>query len=416
MSRIIFSLTLLFPLACLCPSDLSAQQWSRFRGPNGEGKSTLKGVPAKWTMDDYEWVIKLPGKGHSSPVIWDDHLFITTSEGDGTRTVMCLDAMTGETRWEDSITLQPNHLHKKNSYASGTPATDGEHVYVAFADEQHYTILAYNFSGERLWSQDMGSFTSQHGQGVSPIVYEGLVIVPDDQMGPSKIVALNAESGEPVWTSTRGYRKTSYSTPMILNVDGKDLLICISGALGIAGLDPKTGEELWTSGELPLRTVASPIYGEGRLIASCGSGGVGKFMVAVDPNKKGEVTSERTRGLPYVPTPIIHEGHIYLWNDKTSICCVDLNGDLSQNVWSERIEGNFSGSPVLIDDKIYCISEEGDVVVIAAKPEFKLYGRSPLGDASYATPAVANGRVYLRGFSSLACLKAVSGSRVSSTD
>ena len=395
-----------FSLSALI-SPAAAQEWARFRGPNGEGKSSVKGMPTKWTMEDYDWVIDLPGVGHSSPILWGKSLFLTTGNGDGTRTVMCLDALTGETIWEDTVALQANHLHKKNSYASGTPACDGKRLYVPFADEQHYTLLAYSLTGERLWSRDLGSFTSQHGQGVSPMIYEGLVIVQDDQKGPSRIFALDAESGDEVWSEGTASRETSYSTPMIININSQDLLVSISGAMGIIGLEPKTGKILWNSGELPLRTVASPIFGEGRLFASCGQAGVGKFMVAVDPKQKGQVTAERTRSLPYVPTPIVHEGHLYLWNDTTSVCCVDLTGDLSENVWSTRMEGNFSGSPVLIDGKIYCVSEEGDVVVIDAKPTFKLYGRSPLGDSSYSTPAVANDRLYLRGFSSLACLKAV---------
>ena len=129
-------------------------------------------------------------------------------------------------------------------------------------------------------------------------------------------------------------------------------------------------------------------------------------MVGFDPSGKGAVKAERKQNLPYVPTPIVHEGHLYLWNDDGVICCVDLNGDLSDNVWRERVGGKFSGSPVLIDGRLFCISEEGDIVVVDAKPMFKLYGKSSLGDESYATPAVGNGRVYFRGFRSLACLKA----------
>lgn len=398
----------LYVVALLLQSGTSiADDWTRFRGENGVGKSDLKGVPTEWKKDDYEWVIELPGKGHSSPVIQGDQLFVTTGSADGKRTLHCLNSYTGKNIWSDSIKLEANHLHKKNSYASGTPTIDSERVYVAFADEKQYTLLAYSLDGERLWSRDLGNFTSQHGQGVSPIIYKGKVIVPDDQNGPSKVVALDAETGEEIWTTAdRKFRKTSYATPMILSVDGQDQIVCLSGALGLSGLDPKTGEELWNSGELPLRTVASPVLGEGLLFAGCGSGGRGKFMVAVDPKQKGKVISERTQNLPYVPTPIAHEGHLYLWNDDGIVCCIDLSGDLSKNVWRERVGGTYSGSPVLIDGKLYCISEEGMVTVVDASPKFKKRGASPLGDESYATPAVANDRVYLRGFDSLACLKA----------
>ncbi len=384
----------------------SAQNWTRFRGANGEGKSDLKGVPTQWSEDQYEWVIDLPGKGHSSPTVIDNLLFVATGESNGKRTLHCLNATTGKPIWKDSIELEANHLHRKNSYASGTPAVEDGMVYVAFADEQQYALLAYNLKGERQWSQDLGTFTSQHGQGVSPMVYDGKVIVPSDQMGPSKVVAFDAKTGEHVWTSERDFRKTSYATPMVVNVKGKDQLICLSGALGLTGLDPQTGKSLWQSGQLPKRTVASPVYGNGLLFASCGSGGRGSNLVGVDPAGQGAVKNERKQNLPYVPTPIVHEGHIYLWNDDGIVCCVDLNGDFSKNVWRERVGGTYSGSPVLIDGKIYCISEEGEIAVIDAKPEYKFYGKSPLGDESYATPTVANGRVYFRGFHSLACLKA----------
>lgn len=408
--------SVVWSVGCVCFLALTAygEEWSRFRGPDGSGSSQLQGVPTSWTKDDYEWVVELPGKGHSSPAIWEDKLFLTVGTDDGERIVLCLNGSTGETIWKDSIKLDPNHLHKKNSYASGTPATDGQRVYVAFADEAKYTLLAYRLDGERLWSRDLGSFTSQHGQGVSPIVHNGKVFVPDDQMGPSKIVALNAQTGDELWSSERKFRRTSYSTPIIVKVDGKDQLICLSGAVGLAGLDPETGKELWHSGELPMRTVASPVYGDGLLFASCGSGGRGKLMVAVNPKEGGKVHAERAQNLPYVPTPIIHEGYLYLWNDDGIVCCVDLKAeDLTKNVWRERVGGTYSGSPVLISGKLYCISEDGEIAVVDASPTFKQYGKSPLGDQSYSTPAVANGRVYFRGFHTLACLKANTTAKVS---
>ena len=407
-------------LAIVCGVVLSAvvaqaDNWPRFRGPNGAGSSDLKGVPTTWTQEDYEWVVELPGKGHSSPVIWDELLFVTTGKEDGSRTLLCLNAITGETIWSDTVQLAANHLHKKNSYASGTPALDAQHVYVAFADEQHYTVSAYTHGGERVWTRDLGTFTSQHGQGVSPMIYKDLVIVPNDQKGPSQVVAFNAKTGEEVWTTKdRKFVHASYSTPISLNVDGRDQIISLSNAVGISALDPQTGEEIWASGELPQRTVGSPIFVNGLLIASCGSGGVGRFMVAVDPSGRGDVSQthvkgERVQNLPYVPTPLVRDNSLFLWNDNGVVCCVDATGDLTKNVWRERVGGNYSGSPVMIDNRIYCVSEEGDIAVIDASPEYHLYGKSPLGDASYATPAVAHGRVYFRGFHKLACLKARNG-------
>ena len=236
-----------------------------------------------------------------------------------------------------------------------------------------------------------------------------LLIVPNDQKAPSSIIALNKDSGEIAWkTSDRAFRETSYSTPMLIQgPDGRDQLVCISGATGVTGLDPTNGSMLWGSGEMPQRTVASPIYGGGVVIALSGQGGRGKYMVAVEPGAKGRESNIRythDRDLPYVPTPVVHEGRVYLWLDNGVVSCIDLaSGEV---VETQRIGGNFSGSPILIDGKLYCISEQGEVVVVEATPELQVLGRSPLGDESYSTPAVAGDRVYLRGFHKLACLKA----------
>lgn len=395
----------------LAPTSGRASEWTRFRGPNGTGISHLEGVPRHLGQ---RTITNGPSLCRASVtrrrVVWDDRLFVTCGGEKGSRTLLCLNAASGETVWTDTVDLGANHLHRKNSYASGTPATDGERVYVAYADEEHYLVLGYSLAGEKLWTRDLGSFSSQHGQGVSPIVHGDLLIVPNDQMGPSSIIALNRKTGETVWESKRNFRRTSYATPFILEVDGgQPQLICLSGATGLTGLDPETGTEIWRSGELPMRTVGSPVFGEGVVIASCGSGGRGKHMVAVEPTGNGDVSESHVRfvrkqNLPYVPTPVMWEGHLYLWNDDGVVCCVDPK--TGENVWRERVGGNFSGSPVLIDGALYCISEDGEVVVIDASPTYRLHGRSPLGDASYATPAVANGRVYLRGFSRLCCLKA----------
>ncbi len=406
--------SVLFGLICwiLGPANLKSEEnWPRFRGENGTGISRQDGFPVSWSQADYEWVVDLHGKGHSSPVIWGKRLFVTVGTEAGGRILRCLNAETGQELWSQELGLEANHLHLKNSYASGTPAVDGERVYCTFADEKQYLVLAYTLEGDLVWSADLGSFTSQHGQGVSPIVAGELVIVPNDQMGPSTVAALDRKTGKIVWNSSRTFRRTSYSTPIIYHdPTGRDQVICVSGATGVTGLDLNTGRQLWISGQMPLRTVASPVMGHGLVIASCGSGGKGKYLVAVDPTGEGNVSEthiryERKRILPYVPTPIVRGEQLFLWTDDGIVCCLDMK--TGKDIWQKRVGGKFSGSPVLIGDKLYCISEAGEVVVLAIEPEAKILGRSPLGDESYATPAVANGRLYLRGFHSLACLKSL---------
>jgi outer membrane protein assembly factor BamB len=394
---------------------IEAQNWPRYRGINGSGISEVKGLPVEWTEEDYEWVVEIPGLGHSSPVIWGDRLFLTSGDENAGRMLLCYNALTGEHLWTQTLHLSVDHLHKKNSYGSCTPAVDGERVYVAFADDTQYLFAAYDLEGNQLWSKDLGAFDSQHGQGQSPMVVPelDLVILTNDQIGPSFIAAFNRKSGDEVWRTARKSRETAYSTPMLLTLEGqKSQLICSSGAVGICGLDPETGRELWSSGELPMRSVSSPVYGSGVVVATCGSGGVGKYMVAVDPTGTGEVSKthviwERTitDKLPYVPTPVVLGPHVFLWTDQGIVVCADMKSGAT--ISQKRVAGgNYTSSPVIVDGRLYNVSETGEVVVVDASPELEILGRSPLGDHSHASPAVANSRLYLRGFQRLACLKA----------
>ncbi|WP_437185205.1 PQQ-binding-like beta-propeller repeat protein [Planctomicrobium sp. SH668] len=385
------------------------ENWSRFRGPNGEGISLQRGIPTEWSETDYEWTIQLPGKGHSSPVVWGQFLFLTSGLEDGTRTILCIDSFSGEERWAKSIQLLPNKLHKKNSYGSGSPTTDGKRVYVAEADPEHFLINAYDFEGSLVWQRDLGPYAASHGIGISPVVYQDMLIVPNDQDGPSSIEALDLETGETRWSTERKVETASYATPMIAQINGVEQIITLSGATGIAGLDPLSGKEIWASGRLPQRTVASPVYANGLFFATCGEEGRGTQMIAVDPLRKSDdlslVHAVRKKMMPYVPTPLTLGDYMYLWNDDGTACCLDLRDDLQKNVWRERIGGNYSGSPVIIDGRIYCISEEGDVKIIDASPKFRAYPGGKIPDESYSTPAIANGRLYLRGFHTLSCLK-----------
>lgn len=403
--------TLLPLFVSIAPAaDIDATTWTRFRGPNGAGTSDLKTLPVAWTSADYEWVRELPGKGHSAPVIWKGKLFVTSGFEDGRRDLICLDAINGKELWSQAVNLGTNKLHLKNSYGSGTPVVDEERVYVVHADYEHCIVTAYDHAGTQVWNVDLGGHHSQHGIGHSPIIVGELLITSNDQDKeyPSAIYALNRRTGERVWSTPRPSRETSYSTPMVLEQNGETRLICIGGSTGVFALDLKDGRVLWQSGELPLRTVSSPVCGDGIVIASCGSGGIGKYLVAVDAAGKtgapGKVLYNREKELNYVPTPIVNGPYLFLWGDSGVVSCVEIA--TGEKVWGpQRVGGKYSGSPVLVDGKIYCIAEEGEVVVIEAGPEYKELGRSPLGDESYSTPAVANGRMYLRGFHTLASLK-----------
>ena len=405
-----FAPTLILALISLFVDKASAENWPRFRGENGTGLSKQPGIPVAWEAGDYAWTIDLPGVGHSAPVIWEKTLFVTSAtEGGAVRYLHCLDADSGQQRWQTSVTLGESKKHLKNSWASSTPATDGQRVYVMFADNSKLTISAWNFEGKQIWTKDLGSYESEHNLGVSPLVQDGLLIVSNDQVGPSSLLALNPETGETVWTAERNPGKTSYSTPVIAPGKAGSLqILCISESNGITSTDLRTGKLNWQTPKLPMRTVASPIVSDGLVFATCGEGGNGKYFAAakIDPDADNatRIVYERKTMLPYVPCLVAKDGLLFLWGDKGIMVCLEIA--TGKEVWSERIDGQFSGSPVCIEDRLYCVTEDGIVVVLHAGHEFRELGRTALGDDCHSTPAVANGHLYLRTFHKVFAVKA----------
>lgn len=398
-----------FTSAAICAEP---ENWTRFRGPNGSGVSTQQGIPATWSPGDYAWNVELPGVGHAAPIVWDHFAFVTSAEDEGAlRHLFCLDVRNGEILWTKTIGMNRSSKHNKSSWASSTATTNGKYVFVAFSDKKTYELAAYDFSGELAWRRNLGTFESRHGLGTSPIIFEDTVIITNDQRGPSSVIALDCETGQTRWVTRREAREVSYATPIVIRPEGEaPQLICASGAMGLTSFDPYTGRQIWTTGRLPLRTVASPVYGGGLVIASCGQGGrYGVLQIAVDPSGQGDVSEThikwtRKKYLPYVPTPVVYKDHLYEWGDEGIVSCVDIK--TGEDVWTKRIGGNYSGSPICIDGKLYGISEDGDVVVLAASPEYELLGKTALGDFSHSTPAVGDGKLLLRSYHRLVCLEA----------
>jgi len=391
-----------------------AENWPRFRGPNGTGVSEENGFPATWSPGDYAWKTRLPGLGHSSPCVWEDHVFVTSAEGNGlTRHLMDISASTGKVRWTWSMPSETHKIHKLSSYASATPTTDGKRVYVPFSKESEYALYAFEFDGKPIWKTVLGPFESQHGSGTSPIIFEDLVIIGNDQDGTSSIVAVDAASGDVRWNVKRNEKGTDqatcYGTPLLVTHNGKQELILTSKGDGFTSLDPRTGKLNWRANIIPERVVGSPVLANDLIIGYSGAGGEGKFMAAVQLGGAGEldetrVAWKRIRMIPYVPTPIAYDEHIYLWGDKGVVSCVQAK--TGNNVWTQRLPGEYSGSPICVDGKLYCVAQSGDVVVIAASPKFQELGRTPIGESSHATPAISNGRMFIRGFDHLFCLEA----------
>ncbi len=398
-------------LLFLVSSSLPAQEnWSRFRGDNGSGISHQAGIPSAWGESDIAWKVQLDHVGHSSPVIWEKTLLITTAtQGGGERFLHSFNADSGQENWKVTVSMSDSPKHQKNSWASSTPVTDGRVICMMMADDSSQRVGAWDFTGRELWVRDLGGFESQHGLGVSPVLHHGVLLVANDQLGPSSLEAMNSMTGETIWKSDRLPGKTSYATPAVVeDGQGGHQIICISQSGGVAGVDLATGKQLWRTPELPMRSVASPVIADGMTFATCGSGGNGKYMAAVRTARglpdSERIVFERKTTLPYVPCLIASQGLVYLWGDKGIIVC--LRQETGEEVWMKRIDGAFSGSPILIEDRLFCASEDGEMVVLRAGEQFEELGRTPLGDFCHSTPAVANGHLYIHTFNSLIAVRA----------
>lgn len=400
---------LLLGFAGFANAATAEENWSRFRGPNGAGYAPGVQFPAAWTDDDYAWKIALPGKGHSSPVAWNETLFITAGEETtGELIVTSLRAQSGEELWTRRFPSKPHSMHPSNSYASSTPAVDQRAVYVAWASPDSLQIAAISHDNQELWRRDLGPIDSSHGFGVSPIIVDDLVILANDNSGPSFVAALDAATGQERWRRQRASGTPSFATPAMLAApDGSRQLIVCSTAEGVAALSPADGAPRWQLAKVfPVRCVGSPLVAGGLVVAASGEGGNGKSFVAVrPPSAQGEAPSvayELRKSLPQVPTPVAKDELLFVWSDRgVATCCRLLTGEV---LWSERVGGNYFASPVIAGDKLYCVAADGEVVALAAADRYEVLGRTPLGEASQATPAVHRGRMYIRTERSLACL------------
>lgn len=396
-------------LTCLaaCAQNAVAQEWTRFRGPNGSGRSAIE-IPAQWSESDYRWRIDLPGVGHSSPVVWGSTVFVTSAVEEGAqRLVLAIDSQDGRTLWTWSLATEPHPKHNFNSFASSTPAVDAERIYVAFTEPQHHWLIALDHQGREQWRRDLGAFASQHSGGTSPVVSGDCVVLGNEQDGASSIVAVEAATGAIRWQTPRRADMVSYSTPCeYRHGNAAPQLIFLSSAHGMVGIDPATGSSQWETTVFDKRTCGSPVVAGDLVLGSCGSGGGGTYLVAVRPPERAAEPQQIYRvdkGAPYVPTPVADGERIYLWSDKGIVTCARAAD--GETIWQERVGGNYFGSPILCGGKLVCVSDSGEAVVLAAGDAFQELGRNALTDENRATPAAADGKLFVRTASKLFCIR-----------
>jgi outer membrane protein assembly factor BamB len=395
--------------ACLLSlSFADASDWTRFRGPNGTGIAKDKDIPVTWDMSKHLlWKVALPGLGNSSPVIWNDRLFVQSARDVNERLLLCIDTNNGSTLWQAKVPGIKATRHAKNTFASATPAVDSERVYAVFWDGKNQFMKAYTHDGKSVWSKDLGSYISQHGAGNSPIVYQDKIIFVNDQDDKAEIMCLEASTGNYVWRADRPAFRACYSTPFIRELGRADELVVVS-TMGITGYNPNNGNKNWNYewkffAKMPLRTTSSAILAHGLLFACSGDGGGDRHMIAVDLNGIPKLAWENRKDFPYVPCCVVVGEHIYFVNDKGFAGCYQAK--TGKQRWLTRVGGECVSSPVVIDGKIYVGNDDGDVLVLEASPaKLNVLARNSLGEMIRATPAVADNRLYIRGQNHLFCI------------
>jgi outer membrane protein assembly factor BamB len=413
--------------------------WPGWRGPAGAGVSSETKLPTEWSgTQNVLWKTAIPGRGHSSPIIWGNRVFLTTAiEGEvipgakapvhmvpgaggkleefrhpdslgadrkHTLKVFCLDRDTGKILWERAAYggAMYDDRHKKSSYASATPVTDGSMVYAYFGTEGLY---AYDFAGKLAWKFDPGKIASV-GMGVatSPVLHEKLLILQvDEENGDnSYIVALDKKSGREAWRTPRKGIEVSWATPVIVRAaSGRAELVTIGNQL-IVAYDPSSGKELWRAKGVDSNAIPSPVFGHGMVYVTAGY--PKKIVNAIKLGGSADITGTSQiawtydRGTAYVPSPILYGDYLYLTTDKGLITCLDAKtGEVKYQGGRPPAPSTFTASLVAYDDMLLQVSDDGDAVLIAAGPEHRVVRVNSLGEPVYSTPAIAAGRIFIRG-------------------
>ena len=414
------SITILATLL-VAASATRADNWPQFRGPNAQGASAETGLPLKWSAtENVAWKTAIPGESWSSPAIWGDRVFLTsaTDSGESCR-VLALDRRTGRILWDKEVFKQVQRRKEgRNTYASPTPATDGQRVYACFGDGG---FAALNFAGDLLWTNHDYRFYGQHGLGTSAILHDGLLIMArdgssdgeDKKVGwqipwdQSYVVALDTATGKERWKTGRGLSRIAHSVPAIWkSPTGTTQLISEAGDV-LQGFDPKTGKRIWSSQVIGEAKVPSMVLGDGLAFTAGGWGGketikAFKLGTGFGDLKESNLVWEQRKGMPKVPSMIYVKPHLFAITDGGVASC--MKADTGELVWQERVGGNFGASPVVAEGRIYFVGDNGETAVVEAGPEFKVLARNPLGEKVQASPALSQGQVFIRTEKNLFCI------------
>lgn len=396
----------------------SAQDWTKFRGPTGDGHVTVKSIPLKWSdTENVKWKVSVPGKGWSSPVISKGKIYLTSAVAEGDNQdaadvsrelrVICYDSSNGKEIWDTKVFEQKplkRPIHHKNSHASPTPIIEGGKVYVHFG---HMGSACLDLKGKILWKNNELKYDPIHGNGGTPIIVDNLFFYSADASTNPFVVALDKNTGKVLWKKLRSEtaqsRKFSFSTPTLISMGGSSQIISpASGA--VFSYDSKTGEELWSVDYGGWSVIPKPGVYKNMIYVGTGYERAHILGIRVDEKSKGNVTEshvewEITKRAPNTPSFMVVDDLLYFISDGGIATCVEpLTGEV---IWQERTAGPISASPVHFNGMIYFLDEQGKTTVIKAGRKFEIIAENKIKERTLASFGISEGAIYIRSEKSL---------------
>lgn len=431
-------LFLLIITAALDGAPAPQANWPSFRGPQASGVADGQNLPERWDGvrgENVKWKTRVPGLAHSSPIAWGDRLYLTTAvstqgnatfkhglfgEGDASTDLsvqkwqlLSIDARSGRILWQSTAYegVPKEKRHVKNTYASSTPATDGEHIITFFGSQG---LFCFDAKGKVIWKKDLGVLDLgaydapqyEWGTASSPIIYRNKVIVQCDTQKNDFLLAVDIDSGKTIWKADRE-ELPSWGTPTIY--PGKKRTELITNASNfIRGYDPETGNELWRLGGSSQITAPTPVFSKDLIVIASGrrpeapifvmrAGATGDITLEKGASSSGQIAWSRQQRGPYMPTPLIYGDYLYVLANQGILDCYELS--TGKEIYRQRLAhqgGGFSASPVAADGRIILSSEDGDMFVVKAGPLFELLATNPMGERVMATPAISDGKLFIR--------------------
>ncbi len=408
MIRFNFSMLMTAFLLQCSISTIQAQNWPNWRGPNGDGTTSETNLPVRWdSITNVKWKSPLPGKGHSSPIVWENKLFTLSALPEtGEKLLLCYDSHHGNLLWQRTVVQTTFETkHADNSFASGTPATDGKLVYLSLLDIDDVVVAAFDYDGNQVWLNRIGKFSSPHGYSVSPALYEDKVMINGNSKGEHFLAALDKADGHIIWKQVQDNVSHSFSTPIFREIEGKQQMIFL-GNKQVASYNPDDGSKIWWVNGPSEDFCSTPVYDETRGLLIISSAWPKRILAAIKTDGSGDVTNshvlwQTTEGAVYVPSPVCAGDFLFTTMTNGNVHCIDI--ETGNTLWVENL-GKQYASPVLADGLIYLPNDEGIITVIRPGPAFDPVARNDIGENLISSAAISRGRIYLRGGQHLFCI------------